>query len=122
MENNQEQTAEKTLTPKEQKLAEKQELKAKKAEEKEKLAAEKAAAKEKAAKHKAKSKKENIFKKTGRKFKEMGSELKKVTWPNFKTVVKSTGVIIAVVLVFTVVLFGIETVLGLLFDLFTKNL
>ena len=52
----------------------------------------------------------------------MGSELKKVTWPNFKTVVKSTGVIIAVVLVFTVVLFGIETVLGLLFDLFTKNL
>ena len=50
------------------------------------------------------------------------AELKKVTWPSFKTVVKSTGVIIAVVLVFTVALFGIETLLGLLFDLFTKSL
>ena len=49
-------------------------------------------------------------------------EFKKIVWPNFKTVVKSTGVIIAVVLVFTVALFGIETLLGLLFNLFTKSL
>ena len=111
MENNQGQTTEKTLTPKEQKLAEKQALQAKKAEEK--------AKKQKA---KAKAKKEKGPNKLIKKAKEMGSELKKVTWPSFKTVVKSTGVIIAVVLVFTVALFGIETLLGLLFDLFTKNL
>jgi len=111
MENNQEQTTEKTLTPKEQKLALKQA-------EKERKAAEKA----KADKAKAKAKKEKGPNKMVKKFKEMGSELKKVTWPSFKTVVKSTGVIIAVVLVFTVALFGIETVLGLLFNLFTKNL
>ncbi len=111
MESNQEQTTEKTLTSKEQKQALKQAEKERKAQEK-----------EKAKKQKAKAKKEKGPNKLGKKFKEMGSELKKVSWPSFKTVVKSTGVIIAVVLTFTVVLFGIETVLGLLYNMFTKNL
>lgn len=115
MANNQEQTTEKALSEKEQKRALKQA-------EKEQKLAEKNAAKEKAKKQKEKAKKEKGPNKLVKKFKEMNSELKKVTWPSFKTVVKSTGVIIAVVLVFTVALFGIETVLGLLFNLFTKNL
>ena len=66
--------------------------------------------------------KPNFFKRIWIKIKETWSELKKVTWPSFKTVVKSTGVIIAVVLVFTVALFGIDTVLGLIFKAFTKSL
>lgn len=50
----------------------------------------------------------------GKKVKDSVSELKKVTWPTFANVVKKTGVVILVVLIFTVVLFGIDYLLGLL--------
>ena len=43
-----------------------------------------------------------------KKFKEMWSELKKVTWPGFAKVVKQTGIVLGVVLVFLVVLTGID--------------
>ena len=43
-------------------------------------------------------------KKRGRFFKETFSELKKVTWPSFGTVVKQTGIVLGVVLVFLLVL------------------
>lgn len=36
------------------------------------------------------------------------SELKKVSWPNFKTVVKQTSVVIVVVLAFLLVIFGLD--------------
>ena len=90
---------EKTLTKEELKEQKKQEkLKAKKAKDK----------KEK------KEKKGGLFKK----LKEAWSELKKVTWPGFSTVVKRTGVVSLVALIFTVVLFGIDYLLGLLHSLF----
>ena len=54
--------------------------------------------------------------------KETVSELKKVSWPSFSKVVKKTGVVIAVMIIFTVVLFGIDKLLSLLFDLFTSAL
>ena len=58
-----------------------------------------------------------FFKGLGRKFKEMFSELKKVTWPDFAKVVKQTGVVLGVVLVFLVVIaavdFGLEQLLQL---------
>lgn len=76
--------------------------------------------KERDAKKKAKVKKDK--KSLGKKLKETGSELKKVTWPKFSTVAKSTGVVIAVVVFFTVVLFGFDTVLGLLYDLATHSM
>jgi preprotein translocase SecE subunit len=38
----------------------------------------------------------------GRKIKEVFSELKKVTWPDFPKVVKQTGVVLGVVLLFLV--------------------
>ena len=38
----------------------------------------------------------------GRKFKEVFSELKKVTWPDFPKVIKQTGVVLGVVLLFLV--------------------
>ena len=57
----------------------------------------------------------------GRKCKEVFSELKKVTWPSFGKVVKSTGVVIAVVLsflvVFTAINFGLNELLGLITSL-----
>lgn len=46
-------------------------------------------------------------KKTGAVSKTM-SELKKVTWPKFGTVVKQTGVVIVVVLAFLLVIFGLD--------------
>ncbi|MBQ3047902.1 MAG: preprotein translocase subunit SecE [Clostridia bacterium] len=70
--------------------------------------------KEKQAKKDKKEKKPGLF----RKLKEAWGELKKVTWPKFATVVKQTGVVILVVLIFTVVLFGIDYLLGLLYNLF----
>ncbi len=66
-------------------------------------------------------KKPNIFVRMGRKCKEVFSELKKVTWPSFGKVIKSTGVVIAVVLsflvVFTAVNFGLNELLGLITSL-----
>lgn len=67
---------------------------------------------------KAGEKKPNIFKRMGRKIKEVFSELKKVTWPSFGKVVKTTGVVIAVVLFFLVGIgiadFGLSWLLRLL--------
>ena len=40
--------------------------------------------------------------------KNTGNELKKVTWPKFKDVVKQTGVVLTVVVVFALVLFGLD--------------
>ena len=56
----------------------------------------------------------------GKKFKETASELKKVNWPTFSQVVKKTGVVLAVVIIFAVVLFGIHYLLGLLFNWLTS--
>ncbi|MBR4999041.1 MAG: preprotein translocase subunit SecE [Clostridia bacterium] len=40
--------------------------------------------------------------------KDTGNELKKVSWPGFKKVVKQTGIVLAFVLIFGVVLFGFD--------------
>lgn len=53
-----------------------------------------------------------------RKLREAWSELKKVSWPTFSSVVKKTGIVILVVLLFTVVLFGIDYGLGWVYKLF----
>ena len=50
-------------------------------------------------------------------FREVKSELKKVSWPTFGKVVSQTGVVLAVTLIFTVVLFGFDSLLGFLFNL-----
>ena len=60
------------------------------------------------------SKKEN--KKTS-KVKGAFSELKKVTWPTFGSVVKKTAVVLSVTLAFLVVVIGIDQLLYFLFDL-----
>lgn len=55
----------------------------------------------------------------GRKLKETFSELKRVTWPTFPKVVKSTCVVLAVVVVFLVIVTGINFGLQKLLELIT---
>ena len=49
-------------------------------------------------------KKPNIFVRMGRKIKEVFSELKKVTWPTFGKVMKATGTVILIVVLFLIVI------------------
>jgi preprotein translocase SecE subunit len=65
-------------------------------------------------------KKPNIFVRMGRKLKEVFSELKRVTWPTFPKVLKATGVVLAVVVVFLVVVTGINYGLQALLKLITQ--
>ncbi len=60
-------------------------------------------------KGKKKNKKPNFFKRIGMKAKDVFSELKKVNWPTFAKVVKKTGIVLAVVLCFLVVIFAFDT-------------
>ena len=61
-------------------------------------------------------------KKGSNKAKATVSELKKVTWPGFGKVVKETAVVLAVTAVFLVVIFGIDRLLYLLYNLLTSNM
>lgn len=84
-------------------------------------AAEKIAAAEKVKAKKPKSDKPNIFvrawKAIVRFFKDLRGETKKIVWPDGKTVLKSTGVVLAVVAVFTVVIWLIDLGLSKSIDL-----
>ena len=55
-----------------------------------------------------KKKKEKKPNKMAKALKDTGNELKKVSWPGFKQVVKQTGIVLAFVVIFAVVLFGFE--------------
>lgn len=57
--------------------------------------------------------KKGLVKKT----KETMSELKKVTWSSFGDVVKKTGVVIAFVIIFGILIYGIDTLVGFLSSL-----
>ena len=76
------------------------------------------AKKQKDNKSNKKNKKPNIFKRIGSKFKDIFSELKKVNWPTFGKVVKQTGIVLAVVVIFLVFItafdFGLTKLLGLI--------
>ena len=54
--------------------------------------------------------------------KEVFGELKKVNWPTFSRTMKQTGVVMGVVVVFALVVFGIDRGLGELFKLLTRGL
>lgn len=53
---------------------------------------------------KDKNKKPNFFQRTGAKIKDIFSELKKVSWPTFAKILKQTGIVLVVVLIFLVVI------------------
>ncbi len=69
---------------------------------------------------KDKNKKPNIFVRMGRKLKETFSELKNVTWPSFGKALKATGVVLVVVLIFTVLVTCVNVGFTELLGLMTK--
>ena len=63
------------------------------------------------AKDVAKQKKKDKVKqpsKIAKALKDTGNELKKVSWPKFKEIAKQTGIVLVFVLVFAIVLFGLD--------------
>ncbi len=69
---------------------------------------------------KTKNKRPNWFRRTGAKIKETFSELKRVTWPKFGTVLKTTGVVLVIVLAFLAVVTGVDAGLTELLKLLTQ--
>ena len=66
---------------------------------------------------KTKNKKPNWFRRVGAKFKETFSELKRVSWPTFTTVLKTTGLVLVIVFAFLAIITGIDAGLGALLGL-----
>lgn len=64
-----------------------------------------------------KAKKPGLFKRLGSFFVKSWSELKKVSWPNFKTVLKNTGIVLLVVLFFSVIIYGFDALVAFLLSL-----
>ena len=69
---------------------------------------------------KDKDKKPNIFVRMGRKLKETFSELKRVSWPSFGKALKATGVVLVIVLIFTVIVTGVNYGFSELLNLMTS--
>ena len=67
-----------------------------------------------------KEKKPNIFKRIGKKLKEVFSEIKKVSWPSKSKVLKQLAVVFGVVLCFMVVITLMDLGLGQLLKLLTS--
>ncbi len=66
---------------------------------------------------KSKNQKPSWFRRVGAKIKETFSELKRVTWPKLPTVFKTTGVVLAVVAAFLLVITGVDALLSFLLGL-----
>lgn len=73
-------------------------------------------------KGKKKEKKPGFFKKLGSKCKDVFSELKKVVWPSFGKVVKQTGVVLVVVVIFLIVITAFDYGLLNLLKLISPNM
>ena len=70
---------------------------------------------------KTKNKKPSWFRRVGAKFKETFSELKRVSWPKFTTVLKTTGVVLVVVAAFLAVVTAFDQVFFSLLEFLTKG-
>jgi len=86
---------------------------------KEKAKADKVKAKEKTKKDKTEKKKNKRTIVT--RLKDTGAELKKVRWPSIRTAMKKTGVVLAVVVIFGIIVFAIDLGLGELYKILTKG-
>ena len=74
---------------------------------------------------KEKKEKEKVTKKANRepkksRVKETFGELKKVTWPSFGKTMKQTGMVLSVVLVFGLLVLGIDSLISLILKLINK--
>ena len=72
------------------------------------------------AKAKANNQKPNWFRRVGAKCKETFSEIKRVTWPTFPTVLKTTGIVLVIVAAFLIIVAGVDKVLLWLLGLLTN--
>ena len=70
---------------------------------------------------KTKNKKPKWFRRVGAKIKETFSELKRVSWPKFSTVVKTTGVVLVIVAAFLAVVTFVDWGLFELLEILTKQ-
>ena len=68
-----------------------------------------------------KAKRPNLFSRLGSFFVKSWSELKKVSWPSFKTVLKNTGIVLLVVLFFAVIIGGVDYLFGWLVSLLSTK-
>ena len=64
----------------------------------------------------------NFFKRMWQRIRDVFGEMRKVQWPTIPKAFKQTGIVLAVVLIFALVVFGIDQGLGQLFNLLTKGL
>lgn len=65
----------------------------------------------------SKAKKPNFFARVSRYIKDVTGEMKKVVWPSKKQALNSTVVVIVFSVVMSLIVFGFDTVLGLLIRL-----
>lgn len=70
----------------------------------------------------ATAEKKGVFKRIGAWFKSTFAELKKVTWPTPKQVVKRLGTVLTVTAFFLVLLMGMDVGLSELYKLLTKGI
>ena len=70
----------------------------------------------------AKAKKQKAVKAEGKKskIKETFGELKKVTWPSFGKAMKQTGMVLSIVLIFGVLVLGIDLLVGYIINLLSS--
>ena len=66
---------------------------------------------------KTKNKKPNWFRRAWSKIRETFSDLERVTWPKFPTVLKTTGVVLVIVAAFLAVVTGVDWCLNELLGL-----
>lgn len=86
--------------------------------EKEELKAQKERSKKREGKPREKKERKGMVKT----FREVGGELKKVRWPSFGKTVTQTGIVLSVVVIFGLVVFGIDQGLGALYGLLVRGL
>lgn len=65
----------------------------------------------------AKAKKPNFFKKIGKFFSNIISEMKKVTWPSAKTTLNNTGAVAVIVVIAAIVIVVLDLAFGGVLDL-----
>ena len=68
-----------------------------------------------------KTKGPGFLKKIGRFFKDLKGEAKKVVWPSKKQVINNTLIVLAAMLVVGLFIWGLDSVLGFVFQTLLKN-
>lgn len=63
----------------------------------------------------------NFFVNTGKYFKEVKAEMKKIVWPTKSQIINNTLIVIAVTLIAAAFIYGLDTVLGLVIKLIYRN-